>query len=42
LTAQQQASETIKPCATQEEVQILRKAVEAVRISDELKRVKYC
>jgi len=38
LTAQQQACETIKPCATQQEVQILRKAVEAVRISDELKR----
>jgi len=38
LTAQQHACETIKPCATQEEVQILRNAVEAVRISEELKR----
>jgi len=38
LTAQQQTIQTIEPCATQNEIHQLRQAVQAVRISEELKR----
>ncbi|MDM8560719.1 MoxR family ATPase, partial [Candidatus Parabeggiatoa sp. HSG14] len=38
LTTHQQPSETIMACATQADIHKLRKAVQAVRISDELKR----
>ncbi len=38
LSAQQQSTNTFKSCASQDDVQTLKQAVQAVRISEELKR----
>ncbi len=38
LTAQQQVTETITPCVNPDDIQKLRQAAQAVRISEELKR----
>jgi MoxR-like ATPase len=38
LSAQQQSTNTLKACASQDDIQTLKQAVQAVRISEELKR----